>query len=143
MVWRISENHTGDTAIMLIQVIFISLAGGMGAMLRFFGDQLLLTKTSARWKLPLSQMFVNATGSCAAGFVASLAVSALPGSVSPIILTGFLGGFTTLSAASLETAIRVRNRAWGAATVIGVGQLILCIAAAFFGAALGSSLTFE
>lgn len=124
---------------MMTQLLLISAAGGAGAMLRFVADEFLFTKTSKRWRLPLAQISVNATGSFLAGLVAGLAVSALSEPVATVILTGFLGGFTTLSAASVHTARLVRARKWVPAMVVGAGQLILSVAAAF----LGASLTFE
>jgi CrcB protein len=58
-----------------------------------------------------------------------------------IIGTGLLGGYTTFSAASVETVRLLEDRRYAAATFHGVGMLIGCTAAAALGYAVALLIT--
>lgn len=81
---------------MQLQLLLIALGGAAGSVLRHL-VQLAVTA-------PLGTLVVNVAGSFAMGvLVIVLAGRAL---VSPMLLTGLLGGFTTFSAFSLD-AVRL------------------------------------
>jgi protein CrcB len=58
-----------------------------------------------------------------------------------IIGTGLLGGYTTFSAASVETVRLLEDRRYAAATFHGLGMLIGCTAAAALGYAVALLIT--
>jgi CrcB protein len=83
--------------------LLVILGGGAGALLRYLSSQGIaaLVKSS----FPAGTLLVNAAGSLAIGFIFGLFESrAAPPALRLLLVTGFLGGFTTFSSYSLETA---------------------------------------
>ena len=110
----------------------LALAGGLGAGTRYVVDLWVRPRVSSR--LPWSTLLINVTGSFALG----LLVGAGAGATSHAVLgTGFLGGYTTFSTASVETAHLVLDRRYAAAAVIALVMLTVSVAAAAGGYALG------
>lgn len=110
----------------------IALAGGIGAALRFVVDGLIRTRSSGRF--PWATGIINVTGALALGFVTGLSIASGPNA---IIGTGLLGGYTTFSTASFETARLAHDRRYRAALANGLGMLIVAVAAASLGVWLG------
>ena len=82
--------------------VAIVLAGGSGALLRY-----LLSRTviSLNWTaLPIGTLLANVIGSFLIGYLSWMFVHRwqLSNELQVVVLTGFLGGFTTFSAFSLE-----------------------------------------
>ena len=112
--------------------LLVFLGGGLGAALRHAANQAALALFGAGF--PFGTLLVNITGSTAMGLVAGwLAIrSALPPQLSLFLTTGFLGGFTTFSAFSLD-AVTLWERgdhglslAYAAASVLlSIGGLVL------------------
>ncbi|MFB2581667.1 CrcB family protein [Herbiconiux sp. P15] len=115
-------------------IIGIALAGGLGAVARLvIGGTL---QQWSGWKFPIGTAAINVGGSFALGLVMSAATASFAPAWVAIIGTGLLGGFTTFSTASVDTADLVRGRLWGRAVVNAGVVGILSISAA----ALGYSL---
>ncbi|GAB2522444.1 fluoride efflux transporter CrcB [Paramicrobacterium agarici] len=115
-------------------LVFIALAfaGGAGAAVRFWLDGVI----SARVKkpFPYATAVINVSGSFALGALTGAAGAlVVPESIALIIGTGFLGGYTTFSTASVETVRLIQQGRWLAGVVNGVGMLLLAVAAAAFG----------
>jgi CrcB protein len=86
----------------------------------------------------LGTMVINLTGSLLLGLVTGLAAaSVLPGVLRLVLGTGFLGGYTTFSTSSVETARLVQQRRWAAAAVHGLGMLVGSVALAGAGLWVG------
>lgn len=113
--------------------LVVALAGGLGAAARYTLDVTLgaiATRAGRRgWVLG----GINIGGSAFIGVLAGLAAS---GAIAPgaqlILATGFLGGFTTFSAASLDV-IEVEERAGRDAAVlralvVPIGAILACAA---------------
>lgn len=95
-------------------LVLVALAGGLGAVARFSLDSFI----TARWPapLPLGTVVVNVTGSLLLGLLTGWALGSDGGEVLAVLGTGFLGGYTTFSTASVEAARLVRSgRGLGAA----------------------------
>ena len=116
--------------------LLVALAGGMGAAARLLIDG--LVNARVRGAYPLGTTVVNATGSLALGFLVGLALGFyLPVEWQLVLGTGFLGGYTTFSTASVETVRLLQNRRFGAALANGLGMLLLCVGASGLGLWLG------
>lgn len=113
--------------------LFIALAGGLGAATRLFLDGLIRDGHSHRF--PWATNTINISGALLLGTVFSTGSSADWHSIAGI---GFLGGYTTFSAASWETARLAHDGRYGAAIANGLGQLLIAVAAASLGVWLGS-----
>lgn len=117
-------------------VVAVSLAGGVGAVCRFVLDGMLTDRF--RIDYPVGTTVINLSGSLLLGFVTGVAVThALPPEFGLIIGAGFLGGYTTFSAASVDTVRLAQKRRWSAALANGFGMLIGALVAAGAGLWLG------
>jgi CrcB protein len=112
--------------------LLIALAGGLGAATRLVVDGLVRNRVSPTF--PWATVLINVTGS----FLLGLLVGLAPGDRwHDVAGTGFLGGYTTFSTASLETAALLLDRRPLAAAANGLGVLVVGVAAAAGGYALG------
>jgi CrcB protein len=117
--------------------VALALAGGVGAVCRFTLDGVIRARTTGT--APWGTITINLSGSLVLGILAGLAAaSLLPDSVLAIAGTGFLGGYTTFSTASVETVRILQERRWGAGIVVGLGTLVAAIALAGLGLWVGS-----
>ncbi|MEV7395774.1 CrcB family protein [Aeromicrobium sp. NPDC092404] len=116
-------------------ILLMALAGGLGAGTRYSLDTWLRPRVSGRF--PWSTLLVNVSGSLVLGMIVGLGAD---DSWHAILGTGFLGGYTTFSAASVESVHLALDRRYGAAAVNAVGMLVLGVAAASLGYALGRAL---
>jgi CrcB protein len=57
-----------------------------------------------------------------------------------LLAVGVLGGFTTFSAFSLDTALMIQRRAWDAALGYALASVVLSVGALFLGLALARRL---
>ena len=113
-------------------VILLALAGGLGAAVRFMLDGLI--RARVRTALPWATIFINVSGSLLLGFLAGLVMEGqAPESLQLILGTGFLGGYTTFSTASLETIRLVQSGRMGLALVNGLGSMAVSVGAAAAG----------
>ncbi|XTR52280.1 fluoride efflux transporter CrcB [Pseudarthrobacter sp. So.54] len=121
-------------------MFLLTLAGAAGAATRFIVDSLVRPKVPT--PLPLSTMAINVSGSLLLGVLMLGAMLAArgPAEWQTIIGTGFLGGFTTFSTASVETIRLIQSRRSGLAAVYSLGTLVLSLTAAATGMALGRIL---
>ncbi|QZY51952.1 fluoride efflux transporter FluC [Leucobacter tenebrionis] len=112
----------------------IAAAGGLGAALRHLVDSSLPDRVRARF--PWGIMLINLTGSFALGLLVGLA---LDHPIASVLSTGFLGGYTTFSTASLDSVRLLAARRYGAALWNGPGMLILATGIAVCGILFGRS----
>ncbi|MGY1551505.1 fluoride efflux transporter FluC [Microbacterium sp. A588] len=110
-----------------------SLAGGVGAGLRYLVDLGVMSVTKGRF--PWGIVFVNVTGSFALGVVtASIPESAF------IVGAGLLGGYTTFSTAMLDTLALWNDGRRPASVMHLVGTLVASVIAAVAGLGVGALL---
>ena len=116
-------------------LVGLALAGGVGAVTRFVLDGVIRGRT--RSVLPLGTIAINLSGSLALGLVVGLVdATVVPEGFRAVVGTGFLGGYTTFSAASVEVLRLVEGRHRGAAALTGGGQLVASLLLAALGLAL-------
>jgi len=115
-------------------LLFIAVAGGIGAGLRYTIDALVMR--GRRGAFPLGILIINVTGSFALGVVAGLG-STIDGGWASAIGVGLLGGYTTFSTVSVETVLlgRAGRRDW--AWINLLGTLVISGIAAAVGVGLG------
>lgn len=113
-------------------VILLALAGGVGAATRFVVDGLI--RARVKTALPWATILINISGSLLLGFIGGLVMrgQALE-SLQLVLGTGFLGGYTTFSTASLETIRLVQSGRTGWALVNGLGTMAASVLAAAAG----------
>jgi CrcB protein len=110
--------------------VWISLAGGIGALGRFIVDGHVRTKLYRGF--PWGTILINASGSLLLGILTGLILYHHMGSDIKLIWgTGFCGGYTTFSTASFE-AVRLveERRVWSAALHVSSNVILtLCLGA--------------
>ncbi len=86
---------------------------------------------------PAGTLIVNLAGSFSIGFVMHFAsATSMPVTARLALTTGLLGGFTTYSAFSYETADLMRRGPWQYAALNIIATVAGCLAAVFAGIAL-------
>ncbi|MFC3614588.1 fluoride efflux transporter CrcB [Lutimaribacter marinistellae] len=86
---------------MILSLSHVALGGAVGASLRYLAGVALFRLTGAQ-PFPLAILSVNVLGSFAMGVFVVIAAHRGLTHLSPLVMTGLLGGFTTFSAFSLE-----------------------------------------
>ncbi|MEJ1113171.1 fluoride efflux transporter CrcB [Paenarthrobacter sp. CCNWLY172] len=113
-------------------VILLALAGGLGAAVRFVVDG--LVRARLKTAFPWGTVIINISGSLLLGFLAGLVMRGqAPESLMLILGTGFLGGYTTFSTASLETIRLVQSGRTALAVINGLGTMAVSVVAAAAG----------
>jgi CrcB protein len=115
---------------MMMTLFQVALGGAVGSVLRFLAV--------AGVGAPIGTLAVNVLGSFAMGIL-FVALPARTG-LSPLLMTGVLGGFTTFSAFSLDAL-----KLWQAGAVLPAaayagGSVIASLIAVGFGAALAKGV---
>jgi CrcB protein len=116
--------------------LLVFVGGGLGASLRHT-----INITCARCmgvSFPWGTFIINITGSIVMGLIAGYL--AFKGEASQpwrlFVMTGILGGYTTFSAFSLDTALLYERGEIGLALLYVLGSVVLSIAGLFAGLAL-------
>lgn len=112
-----------------MNLLLMALMGGLGAVARFVTDAALRSRITVA--LPLGTLLINLLGSfILGGLAAGVVRGGLDLDVRLVLGTGFCGGFTTFSTASVEVVRLVQSGRVGA----GLGHLLAnaigCVAAA-------------
>lgn len=124
--------------------LLVCLAGGVGAVARFVFDGAVRARCGSR--LPWGTLVINLSGSFALGLVTGIVGAHLASPALQAVLgSGFLGGYTTFSTASVETVRLLQERRLAAAAGTAAGMLLgACVAAAaglWLGMGLGQSIS--
>jgi CrcB protein len=122
-----------------MEYLWVGLGGAFGAVARFGVSQL----ASDRWSaaLPYGTFLVNVTGSFAIGLIFTFL---LDRDADPVwrllVVTGFLGGYTTFSSYSFELVTLIGNGRFGWSALYLVASNLLGLAACVAGAICARTL---
>lgn len=108
----------------MVNALIVFLSGGAGCLSRY----LLTLHIFPVMGLPISTFIVNVSG----GFLAGVVATKIP-QFKPMLLIGFLGGFTTFSAFSLECLHMIQNQQILMAIAYILASVCLSIGAAWLG----------
>jgi fluoride exporter len=117
-------------------ILLVALGGAVGSVARYLTGQATLRLFGPGF--PWGTLAVNIAGSLAIGIFAELIARRFESSpeLRLFIITGFLGGFTTFSAFSLEVSAMAErgDYVWAAAYILI--SIVISVAAVFAGLAL-------
>jgi len=110
-------------------LMMIALGGALGSVARY------LTVAGATRLLgaafPYGTMIVNVVGSVLMGVAVAVLIDRIDGGApsrwAPFVMTGFLGGFTTFSAFSLDAYLLLENGRMGAMMAYAVVSVVLSL----------------
>ena len=116
---------------MLITTLQVALGGAIGAALRFLTGVGILRLIGPGF--PIAVMGMNIFGSFVMGLFVVLATQRGIVQLSPFVMVGLLGGFTTFSAFSLEAVSLFERGAMGQALAYVVMSVVLSIGGLMLG----------
>ena len=116
---------------MFANLIYVAIGGAAGASLRY-ASGIGITRLFGHG-FPLGVIVVNILGSFLMGAFVVLAAQPSLTHLSPLVMTGFLGGFTTFSAFSLEAVTLFERGQTGAAALYVMISVVGSVAALFAG----------
>ncbi len=121
---------------MISNCLFVGAGGAAGAVCRYLMG---LIPWLQRGAFPLPTLLINLLGAFLIGLIAQRAGG--PAGMDPnlvlLLKVGFCGGFTTFSTFSLESLSLLESGRWGLFTLYAGLSLVLCIAGAALGKAVG------
>ncbi|MEL7127412.1 MAG: fluoride efflux transporter CrcB [Pseudomonadota bacterium] len=117
---------------MLTTLSLVALGGAIGASLRWLMGVALLRATGPS-DFPVAILSANVLGSVLMGVFVVVAAHKGLTHLSPFVMTGLLGGFTTFSAFSLEAMTLIERGAMGQAAL----YITLSVALSIGGLAVG------
>ncbi len=123
-------------------ILLIFIGAGIGGVLRNVVGVAAVRMFGAGF--PYGTMAINVAGSLAIGIVAGWLTFIASGGwtmqARAFIITGVLGGFTTFSTFSLDTALLVQRGEMGLAALYVAGSVALALAGVFAGLAIMRAL---
>ena len=119
---------------------YVAVGSAAGGVVRFLLSTAIQQRASTTF--PVGTLVVNITGSLALGFVLRYALGS--STVSPemrvLLTTGFLGGYTTFSAFSFETAALLESGDHARATGYVLASVVVSLLGTFAGIALANGM---
>jgi CrcB protein len=118
----------------MTKLLFVFAGGGLGSIARYLTGVVALRAFGPNW--PYGTFAVNIVGGMLMGVLAT--TLALRGGADQerwrvLLGVGFMGGFTTFSAFSLEVALMLERRDWLQALGYVFGSVTLAVTALFMG----------
>ncbi|MBB4612077.1 fluoride efflux transporter CrcB [Novosphingobium taihuense] len=118
----------------LTATAIVAIGGGVGAMLRYHAGRAVTAFAGPNTVFPWGTFLINVSGSLLMGLLAGwLARQDGAESLRLLLGVGVLGGFTTFSAFSLETAMLMQRGLYGMAGFYALGSLLGGVAGLFLG----------
>ncbi|HEY1408350.1 MAG TPA: CrcB family protein [Promineifilum sp.] len=125
---------------MMQKLLLIGFAGALGTLARYGLSGFVQRRAGVT--LPWGTLVVNIIGAFVFGLIWSLVEKRLVISVETrvILLSGFLGGFTTFSSFMFETGSLISEAQWSLATLNLGAHMVLGLGAMFLGLAAGRAI---
>lgn len=123
-------------------IFLIFLGGGIGSVARY-GLMQAINRATPGANFPWHTLGVNILGALIIGIlieILALRIS-MPAPPRFLLVTGFLGGFTTFSAFSMETALMLERGDYACSALYAAASVAGTVAAVFIGSALVRSFS--
>jgi CrcB protein len=118
-----------------MKYLLILLGGGAGSLSRYLVGTAIVTRYGGRFPI-VGTMSINVTGSFLIGLLMTLIVERFGANsnLRPLLVIGFLGGYTTLSSFEWETYSAIRDGGFWVGVANIAGSVTLGYAAVWLGA---------
>jgi fluoride exporter len=118
----------------VLRYLLVVAGGGAGSLARYAAGMAIMQRFGSRF--PLGTMTINITGSFLIGLAMTLITERLPGDLfwRPLLVIGFLGGYTTFSSFEWESYASIRQGGFWIGLANVVGSVGLGYAAVWLGA---------
>lgn len=119
-----------------MNLFLIALGGGLGSIARYLSSEAITRITISSAKFPWGTFFVNVLGSFIAGILYYFVIKnfdSFDPRLKHFLFAGFLGGFTTFSAFSLDFFRLTTAGQYLQASAYVIASVVLAILALFFG----------
>jgi CrcB protein len=119
-----------------MKYLLVMLGGGFGSLARYLAGTAIMSRYGGRF--PFATLAVNVTGCFLIGLLMTYFTERLPPSTywRPLLVVGFLGGYTTFSSFEWETYSAARDGGFWLALLNIAGSVTLGYTAVWLGAAL-------
>ena len=124
---------------MFTTLSLVALGGAIGASLRWLMGVAILRATGPA-EFPVAILSANVLGSFLMGVFVVVAARKGLTHLSPLVMTGILGGFTTFSAFSLETVTLIERGQMGSAALYVAASVALSVGGLMLGLVLARGL---
>ena len=116
--------------------LLIALGGGIGSLARYLAGGAIMARFGSRF--PVGTLMVNVSGSFLIGLLMTLLTEKSQPSPywRPLLVVGFLGGYTTFSSFEWETYAAIRDGGFWIGLANIVGSVVFGYAAVWLGALL-------
>lgn len=113
--------------------VIVFIGAGLGGLLRHVMNTTITTLMGTGF--PYGILAINILGSTAMGLLAGWLAfrGEAPAELKLFLATGFLGGFTTFSAFSMDTALLIERGETGLAAIYVAGSVLLSVMGLFVG----------
>jgi CrcB protein len=118
----------------MTKLLLVAAGGAVGSVARYLVGAQALRLMGPTW--PYGTFTVNVTGGFLMGILAAWLAhrgNANSENMRVLLAVGVMGGFTTFSAFSLETALMIQKRAYGQAFTYTAASVLLSVAALYAG----------
>lgn len=119
-----------------MNLLLIAIGGALGSVLRFLSYEVILKFDIALSRFPWGTFFVNVAGSLLAGIFYYFVIKDFDNfdlRLKSFLFVGFLGGFTTFSAFSLDFFRLATAGQYSQALIYATVSFVISISAIFFG----------
>jgi CrcB protein len=119
-----------------MKYLLVAIGGGAGSLARYLAGTAIMTRFGGRF--PLGTLVINVTGSFLIGLLMTLLTERLAPSANwrPLLVVGFLGGYTTFSSFEWETFAAMREGAFW----MGLTNVVASVGLGYAAVWLGSML---
>lgn len=115
--------------------LLILVGGGLGSLARYYASTAIMVRFGSRF--PLGTLVINVTGSFLIGLLMTLLTERQPHPYwRPLLVIGFLGGYTTFSSFEWETFAAIRDGGFWIGMANIAGSVAFGYAAVWLGAVL-------
>jgi len=120
-----------------MKYLLIAVGGGGGSLVRYLVGAAIVTRYGARFPI-VGTMTINVTGSFLIGLLMTLITERFAASANlrPLLVIGFLGGYTTFSSFEWETYAAIREGGFWVGILNIAGSVMFGYTAVWLGAML-------